>query len=69
MPRSDDHLTVLKKVENNAYRIEFLHEMGNISATFNVGDMIHYVEDPTIKEDTLEDENDLRGSILKEGID
>jgi len=50
----------VQKVGDNGYKIELPSDI-NISATFNVGDLTHYIED--------EDQNheDLKANPLQEG--
>nr|GEU55622.1 RNA-directed DNA polymerase [Tanacetum cinerariifolium] len=51
-PRGDGPFRVLKKIDDNAYKIEILGHY-NISATFNIADLSPYKGDNTIK--VLED--------------
>jgi len=48
------------EVKENAYKIELLSEM-NIFATFNVGDLTHYIEDLD------EAHEDFRATPLQQG--
>jgi len=44
MPRGDGSFKVLKKVNDNGYKLELSGDMG-VSPTFNVGDLTPYLED------------------------
>ncbi|GJZ26098.1 RNA-directed DNA polymerase [Tanacetum coccineum] len=60
-PRGDGLFRVLKKINDNAYKIE-LPGHYNISATFNVADLSPYKEDS-------DDETDSGSSLFQEGED
>ena len=59
MPRSNGPFKVLKKVNDNAYKLELPRDMG-VSSTFNMGDLTLYLEDE-------EDGDDLRENHIQEG--
>jgi len=61
MPRSDGPFKVLERVNVNAYKLELPGDMG-ASSTFNVGDLIPYLEDE-------EEGDDLRANHIQEGED
>jgi len=61
MPRNDGLLKVLKKGNDNAYKLELPRNMG-VSSTFNVGDFTPYLKDE-------EDDDDLRANHIQEGED
>lgn len=44
-PRADGPFEVLERIGDNAYKIDLPSEFGNVSATFNVGDLSPYLED------------------------
>nr|GEU85614.1 hypothetical protein [Tanacetum cinerariifolium] len=60
-PRGDGPIRVLKKINDNAYKIE-LPGHYNVSVTCNVADMLPYKED-------IDDESDLGSSLFQEGED
>ncbi|GJX75097.1 RNA-directed DNA polymerase [Tanacetum coccineum] len=60
-PRGDNPFRVLKKINNNAYKIE-LPGHYNVFATFNVADFLPYKEDS-------DDETDSASSLFQEGED
>jgi len=60
MTREDGPYKIVRKVGDNAYKIELMGDM-NISATFNVRDLTPYIED----ED--EGHEDFRENPLKGG--
>ncbi|GJT22651.1 hypothetical protein Tco_0892588 [Tanacetum coccineum] len=60
-PRGDGPFSVLKKINNNAYKIE-LPSHYNVSATFNVADLSPYKGDS-------DDEPDSWSSLFQEGED
>ncbi|GJZ58121.1 reverse transcriptase domain-containing protein, partial [Tanacetum coccineum] len=60
-PRGDGPFRILKKINDNAYKIE-LSGHYNISATFNVADLSPYKGDS-------DDEPDSRSSLFQEGED
>lgn len=55
MPRSDSSFRVLEQMGANNYRIELPEDMGNIIATFNVGDLTPYTSDDI--EESIENES------------
>ena len=61
MPRGDGPFKILEKVNDNAYKLELPGDMG-VSHTFNVGDLIPYLDDE-------EDGDDLRANHNQEGED
>jgi len=63
MPRGDGPFRVLEKVNDNAYKLELLGDMG-VSPTFNVGDLTPYLKDSNDG-----DGDDLRGNHNQEGED
>jgi len=44
MPRADGPFEILERVNDNAYKVNFLDDYG-VSATFNVADLSPYLED------------------------
>nr|GEW27814.1 Asp_protease_2 domain-containing protein [Tanacetum cinerariifolium] len=67
-PRADGPFRVLKKVNDNAYKID-LPSTYNVSATFNVADLSMYVTDSEGDEDEeiLNVEQDSRANIFQAG--
>jgi len=61
MPRSDGPFKVLKKVNDNAHKLELLEDM-SVSSIFNVGYLLPFLEDE-------EDGDDLRENHSQEGED
>jgi len=61
MPRRDGPFKILGKVNDIVYKLELPGDMG-VSPTFNVGDLIPYLEDE-------DDEDDLRENHNQEGED
>ena len=45
-PRGDGPFKVLKKINDNAYKIELPPEYSDVSATFNVKDLLSFVGEP-----------------------
>ena len=44
-PRADGPFEVLERIGDNAYKVDLPSEFGNVSATFNIGDLSPYLED------------------------
>ena len=44
-PRAEGPFEVLERVNDNAYKIDLPSEFGNVSATFNVGDLSPFLDD------------------------
>ena len=63
MPRVDGPFQVLEKVNDNAYKL-YLPEGYNVSPTFNVCDLMHYLEDGV----RVEDGKDLRANPFQQGV-
>ena len=59
MPRGNGPFKVLEKVNNNAYKLELLADIG-VSPTFNIGDLTSYLRDE-------DDGDDLRQITIKKG--
>ena len=59
MARSDGPFEVIEKVGSNDYKLQLSGHMA-ISATFNIGDLSPYVDDP------IEDPSDLRSNPSEE---
>ena len=57
MPRGDGPFKILGKVNENAYKLEMLGDMG-VSSTFNMGDLTPYLDDE-------DDSDDLRAITIK----
>ena len=58
-PRADGSFKVLERINDNAYKID-LPGHYNVSATFNVADLLRFVPDD-------DDPFDSRSSLFKEG--
>ena len=64
LPRGDGPFQVLKRINNNAYKLDFPGEY-NVSATFNVTDLsLFYVGDDLMTNPFQEEGND--GGMAKE---
>jgi len=61
MARGDCPFKVLDKVNDSAYKLELLDDIG-VSPTFNVGDLTHYSDDE-------DDGDDLRANHNQDGED
>jgi len=51
IPRADRPFEILERVNNNAYKVNFLGDCG-VSATFNVADLSPYLEDDHLANST-----------------
>jgi hypothetical protein len=60
MPRVDDPFKVLKKINENAYKLDLPADFG-VSPTFNIADLTPYLGE--------EDELELRTTQMQEGED
>ena len=59
MPRVDGPFEVLEVYGDSAYKINLPDEYGNVSATFNVGDLSPYVDDENLRANSFQEgEND-----------
>ena len=60
MPRADGPFEVLEAYGDCAYKIDIPSEYGNVSATFNVGDLSPYLDDVNLRANSFEArENDM----------
>ena len=65
LPRGDGHFQVLKRINNNAYKLDFPGEY-TVSATFNVSNLSHFDAGDDLRTNPFQEEgND--GSRAKEG--
>jgi ribosomal protein L21E len=60
MPRADGPFRIIEKVNDNAYKVDFLGDY-NVSTTFNVKDLTPYLDD--------DDDSDLRTNHFQPGAD
>ena len=60
MPRADGPFEVLEAYGDSAYKLDLPNEYGNVSATFNVGDLSPYLDDVNLRANSFEEgENDV----------
>lgn len=45
MSRSDGPFKILEKISTNGYQLQLPPNMGNLSSTFNVGDLLPHLHD------------------------
>ena len=64
MPCSDGPFKVLERVNDSAYKIELPDELMGFSATFNVRDLSPYLDDTSLRTNSLKGENDPRSKTL-----
>ena len=48
--RADGPFKVLERVNDNAYKVNLPDEMGGVSTTFNIGDLLSYMEDSHLED-------------------